>query len=199
MDNTSRILKIGFVCIQNVSDVVISVIRNINDFVYHQNHLRPRSHGIRRCSAAAPRRVYRPMYLPDNQHQKKIFQYLIMHMSALDMLYFLQRIKTHFRFFMTYPKIRIGNIVINTHKKYGKLRFLNVICNTQSITDLYRISLQVFLYIKLIRPSLHIVFRIIKRQFFILLTFSLLSYGLLPSISFPAPQSHNHIHKPHPP
>ena len=90
VDNTSRIIKIGFVCIQNVSDVVISVIRNINDFVYHQNHLRPRSHGIRRCSAAAPRRVCRPMYLPDNQHQKKIFQYLIMHMSALDMLCFLQ-------------------------------------------------------------------------------------------------------------
>ena len=96
VDNTSRILKIGFVCIQNVSDVVISVIRNINDFVYHQNHLRPRSHGIRRCSAAASRRVCRPMYLPDNQHQKKIFQYLIMHMSALDMLYFFQRIKTQF-------------------------------------------------------------------------------------------------------
>ena len=71
VDNTSKILKIGFVCIQNVSDVVISVIRNINDFVYHQNHLRPRSHGIRRCSAAAPRRVCRPMYLPDNQHQKE--------------------------------------------------------------------------------------------------------------------------------
>ena len=112
---------------------------------------------------------------------------------------FFQRIKTHFRFFMTYPKIRIGKMLINTHKIYGELRFLNVICNTQSITDLYGIGLPVFLYIKLIRSSLHIVFCIIKRQFFILLTFSSLSYDLLPSISLPAPQSHNRIHRPHPP
>lgn len=53
VDNTSKILKIGCICIQNVSDVVVSVIRNINDFVRHQNHLRPRSHVIRLFSGCA--------------------------------------------------------------------------------------------------------------------------------------------------
>ena len=43
---------------------------------------------------------------------------------------------------------RSKDMVINTHKKYDKLRFLNVVCNTQSITDLYGISLPVFLYYK---------------------------------------------------
>ena len=70
-------------------------------------------------------------------HQKKIFQYLIMHMSALDMLCFLQ---TFFNFIK-----RINTDFSNLRQIIGVKR---------------------------------------SRE---------------PSISVPAPRSHNRIHRPHPP